>query len=168
MSPIQIQFFLYLNSHTKRQRRISHLAEEFGLTQATVSDAVKALMKKGLLLKMRSQEDGRIATLELTPSGRRLVVRLLGWQSALQEQIKKFPPETKEVVMIFLMEVIAQLQKAGIISIVRMCITCGFFRRDAYPGAERPHHCELTDRPIANSELRIDCHRHKPKLNEVE
>ncbi|MFQ6083563.1 MAG: MarR family winged helix-turn-helix transcriptional regulator [Candidatus Aminicenantia bacterium] len=162
LSPIQIQFLLYLSNHPKERRRVSNLAKEFGLTQATVSDTVKALMEKGLISKKPYQKDGRVSTLELTSSGKRLVVKLSGWQTAFKEQIKQFSPETKETVIIFLMELITSLQRAGIISIARMCIVCSFFQRDVHPGSESPHFCKLTNRPIANSELKIDCDKHKP------
>lgn len=164
LSPIQIQFLLYLSSHPKEQRRVSNLAKEFDLTQATVSGAIGALMEKGLISKKLWQKDMRVYTLELTPSGKRMAVRLSGWQTAIKEQITQFSSETKETVIIFLMELLVSLQRAGLISIARMCIACSFFQRYAHPGSERPHHCKLTDRPIANSELKIDCDKHKPKI----
>ncbi|WP_207890350.1 MarR family winged helix-turn-helix transcriptional regulator [Rubrobacter taiwanensis] len=46
LSPIQARFLLY---HAVELRRVGQLAREFGLTPATVSDAVDALEDKGLL-----------------------------------------------------------------------------------------------------------------------
>jgi len=165
LSPIQIQFLIFLNSHLKERCRVSNLAQEFDLTQATVSDAITVLTKKGLIAKKPSQLDGRIYTLELTSSGKRLAVKLSGWQTTITEQMTQFSPEVKETVMIFLMEHIALLQRAGIISIARMCIICSFFQRDAHPGSQKPHHCRLTDRPIGNWELKFDCDKHTPKTD---
>lgn len=165
LSPIQIQFLIFLNSHQKERCRVSNLAREFDLTQATVSDAIKVLTRKGLTAKKPSQLDGRASTLELTSSGKRLAVKLKGWQTAITEQMTQFSPQVKETVIIFLMEHIALLQRAGIISIARMCISCSFFQRDAHPGSRKPHHCRLTDRLIANFELKFDCHRHTPKID---
>ena len=162
LSPIQIQFLIFLNSHLKERCRVSSLAQEFDLTQATVSDAIKVLWEKRLIVKRPSQLDGRASTLELTSSGKRLAIKLRDWQAAITEQMKQFSPETKETVTIFLMELIALLQRAGTICIARMCITCSFFRRDAYPGSERPHHCALTGRSIADSGVEIDCDKYDP------
>lgn len=165
LSPIQIQFLIFLNTHPKERCRVSRLAQEFGLTQATVSDAIRVLMKKGLMSKKPSELDGRASTLELTSSGKRLAVKLSGWQTVITEQMTQFSPEVKETVMIFLMEHIALLQRAGIISIAKMCITCSFFQRDAHRGSRKPHHCRLTDRPIGNWELKFDCDKHTPKID---
>lgn len=167
LSPIQIQFLVFLNTHSKERCRVSHLAREFDLTQATVSDAIKVLWEKGLIVKKPSQLDGRASTLGLTLSGKRLAVKLSGWQTAITEQMTQFSPEVKETVMIFLMEHIALLQRAGIISIAKMCIACSFFRRDVHRGSRKPHHCGLTDRPIGNWELKFDCNKHQPKIESV-
>ncbi len=43
LSPIQAQFLVYLLFHDLDLRRVGRLAEEFGLTRATVSDAVGSL-----------------------------------------------------------------------------------------------------------------------------
>jgi len=164
LSPIQIRFMLYLKSHGKEQRRVSILAKEFGLTQATVSDAIKVLAEKGLISKKEYLKDKRVSTLDLTSKGKRITEKLSGWQDMIEEQIKHFSPETKETVMIFLMELIVSLKKAGVINFARMCIACNNFQKDAYPGSEKPHYCRLTNRAIASSELNIDCDKNIPKM----
>ncbi|TET78254.1 MarR family transcriptional regulator [candidate division TA06 bacterium] len=157
LSPIQIQFLLCLLNHLRRQCRVSQLAREFGLTQATVSDAVKSLVLKGFLLREPSAEDGRSHTLKLTPSGRRLAKKLSDWQSPITEQIKDFPPDAKITVMTFLMELIRSLQRSGIIEVARICFSCGNFQENAHPGSKKPHHCNLTSTPLAVIDLNIDC-----------
>jgi DNA-binding MarR family transcriptional regulator len=146
----------------KERCRVSSLAQEFDLTQATVSDAIKVLTRKGLTTKKPSQLDGRAFTLKLTSSGKRLAIKLSGWQAGITEQIKGMLPDRKESTIIFLTDLIALLQRGGIISTARMCISCSFFRRDAYPGSERPHHCALTGRSIADSGVEIDCDKYDP------
>lgn len=59
-----------------------------------------------------------------------------------------------------LYEVIAELQRAGVITVARMCVTCRHFRPDAHDG-ERPHHCALLDVALAEESLRIDCPEHE-------
>ncbi|MGQ9629030.1 MAG: MarR family winged helix-turn-helix transcriptional regulator [bacterium] len=164
LSPIQIRFLLYLMGHSRELCRVSQLAREFGLTQPTVSDAVKSLVGKGLVCRGPWEGDGRVYTLELTPSGRSLAERISGWQSAVREQIERFPPDMKETAMIFLMELIKSLREVGIIEVARMCISCDHFLRDAHPGGERPHHCALTDTPLAVSELNVDCAMHSEEI----
>lgn len=160
LSPIQIQFLLFLPNHLEGQCRVSQLAREFGLTQATVSDAVKSLVSKGLVSKKPSKRDGRAYTLRLTASGKRLAKRMVNWPDAIRLQLKEFSDETKTIVMAFLMELIRSLQRSGIIEVARMCISCGNFQEDAHPDSRRPHHCSLTDTPLAVIDLNVDCPMH--------
>ena len=120
LSPIQIQFLLYLNNHKAYFCTVSNLAEEFSLTRATVSDAVKALVKKKLLLKRASPKDGRIFILKLSQN--------------------------------------------RVINTARMCIVCRYFKKNAHPGSKKPHHCLLTDKPLALSDLKLDCENNEPKI----
>jgi DNA-binding MarR family transcriptional regulator len=161
LSPIQAQFLVHLLFRDVELRRVGRIAEEFGLTRATVSDAVGSLEKKGLIYRDPWPGDKRVATLRLTPAGEKLAVELSTWANTVKEHLDSSPPEEKEVVMRFLMQLIASLQRSGIITISRMCMTCRFFRPDAHPGSDLPHHCALLDAPLAGSDLRIDCPEHE-------
>ncbi len=161
LSPIQAQFLVHLLFHDVELRRVGRLAEEFGLTRATVSDAVGSLEEKGLIQRDPWPEDRRVVTLRLTPAGEKLAAELSTWANIVKEHLTASSPEEKEVVMRFLMRLIASLQKAGVITVVRMCATCRFFRRDAHPGSDSPHHCALLDAPLAGSDLRVDCPEHE-------
>jgi DNA-binding MarR family transcriptional regulator len=162
LSPIQIQFLVYLRYHPNEFCRVSRLARDFGLTQATVSDAVSALEAKGLLARSPSNEDGRVAVLQLTRPGERLAAGLSQWADVVADQLRAFPFEEKVRVMQLLMHLIARLQRVGIIAVARMCLSCRFFRRDAHPGAGAPHHCQLLDITLADASLRVDCPAHTP------
>lgn len=164
LSPIQIQLLLYLNSHSKEFCRVSNLAEEFGLTQPTVSEAIKSLEGKGLITRKREERDGRAFILELTLAGRKTAEKTSGWSEALKRHIQGFSPQEKEGVMLFLMELIKSLREAGVIRVARMCIACSNFQRNAFPGSRSPHYCRLTSTPLANSELNMDCTGHKSKI----
>jgi len=164
LSPIQIQFLVYLLYHSPELCRVSQLAREFGLTQATVSDAITALEGKALVGREPWRGDRRVTTLRLTPTGQELAVRLSTWADAIAESVSSFRPEEQEAILRFLMQLIESLQRAGIISIARMCITCRFFQPNADPGSGSPHYCRLINKPLANAELRVDCPDHKPAV----
>jgi DNA-binding MarR family transcriptional regulator len=161
LSPVQAQFLVHLLFHDIELRRVSRLAEEFNLTQATVSDAVSTLVRKGLIRREPWPEDKRVITLRLTPAGRKLADELSTWANTVKEHLNSSSPEEKEIVMRFLMRLITSLQKSGVITVSRMCITCRFFRRDEHPGSESPHHCALLDVPPSGPDLRIDCPEHE-------
>lgn len=161
LSPIQAQFLVYLLYHDVELRRVGQLAKEFDLTPATVSDAIRTLVKKGLIDREPWPEDGRIVTLRLTPAGEELATGLSTWANVIKERLERSSPEEKEVMMAFLMRLITSLQSSGAISVARMCVTCRFFRRDVHPGDDSPHHCGLLDVPLAGSDLRLDCPEHE-------
>jgi DNA-binding MarR family transcriptional regulator len=161
LSPIQAQFLVHLLHHGDVLRRVSQLAREFDLTRATVSEAVGSLEKKGLIRREPWPHDKRVTTLRLTPTGEHTAQDLAAWANVVEEHLENRSPEEKEVVMRFLMNLIGSLQKSGMISVARMCVTCRFFRPDARPGEDSSHHCALLDVPLAGSELRTDCPEHE-------
>jgi DNA-binding MarR family transcriptional regulator len=161
LSPIQARFLVHLLHHGASLRRVSQLAREFDLTRATVSDAVRSLEKKGLIRKETWPHDKRVTTLRLTPAGEHTARELAAWADVVEEHLEDRSTEEKEAVMRFLMDVIASLQKSGLITVARMCVTCRFFRPDAHLGESSSHHCALLDVPLSGSELRADCPEHK-------
>ena len=59
----------------KGPKTISALAARLGITLASVTVGVNKLVKKGLLQKKRSDKDGRVMCVTLTPAGRRIYRR---------------------------------------------------------------------------------------------
>jgi DNA-binding MarR family transcriptional regulator len=161
LSPIQARFLVHLLHHGASLRRVSQLAREFDLTRATVSDAVGSLEKKGLIRKETWPHDKRVTTLRLTPAGEHTARELAAWADVVEEHLEDRSTEEKEAVMRFLMDLIASLQKSGLITVARMCVTCRFFRPDAHLGESSSHHCALLDVALSGSELRADCPEHK-------
>lgn len=158
LSPTQLQVLLRLAADPPARRRIGALAVELDVTHPTVSDAVAALERKELV---RREPGGRRATLVLTPVGRRLAGTLAGWDERTRHALAEVADADKRAGLRMAMDMIAALQRAGAISIARMCSTCRFFRRDAHAGSNRPHHCALLDVPMAAEELRVDCAEHQ-------
>ncbi len=161
LSPIGAQILVYLLYHDVELRRVGQIAREFDLTPATVSDAVDALEAKGLVGREHWPEDRRVITLRLRPEGELLAAELSTWANVVGEPLENYPLEDREVVMRFLMGLIGSLQRSGVVTVARMCVTCRFFERDARPGTGSPHHCRLLDVPLARSDLRIDCPEHE-------
>ena len=140
------------------------LAREFDLTKATVSDAVASLETKGLVRRELWPEDRRVVTLWLTPDGEKLATILSEWADPVREHLERFSPGEREVVMRFLMGLIGSLQRSGLITVARMCVTCRFFRQDIHPGEPSPHQCALLDVPLGRADLRVDCPEHEPAV----
>ena len=83
------------------------------------------------------------------------------WADPVKQHLEHFPPGEREAVMRFLMDLTGALQRSGLITVARMCVTCRFFRRDLRPGKASPHHCALLDVPLGGHNLRVDCPEHE-------
>jgi hypothetical protein len=93
--------------------------------------------------------------------GERHAEKLSRWSDALQEQLANFSLEEKEHALKFLLKLIESLYRAGIITVARICLTCRFFRPNVHRDSRAPHHCALMDKPLAESDLRVDCPEHE-------
>lgn len=162
LSPIQIQFLVYLRFQRVTDARVGRLAREFDLTPATVSDSVRVLEEKGLVVKDRSPEDGRIQILRLTPEGEQAADEVGDWASVLTKHLHSHSDAEKLIVMRFLLDLIDSLHRTGLISAARMCSTCRYFGRNGSGDPASSHFCKLMDRPLRAEELRIDCPEHEP------
>jgi DNA-binding MarR family transcriptional regulator len=153
---------LYIGSHREERCRVGHIAREFGLTPATVSDSAAALETKGLLRRQAWEGDARVATLQLTEASAAMTRELENWASRLLESVSELPAREREQGLLFLMRLIELLQQRRVISVARMCITCRFFRPNWHAEELAPHHCALLDKPLRVADLRVDCPEHEP------
>lgn len=139
---------------------VGTLSREMGVTPPTVSDATRALGQKTYLNKERSGDDNRVVRLSLTPEGKRLARGLKGKRTRLLEVISGLSDTEKASLLSVLIKLTKGLQDNGLISVSRMCVSCEFFKPNAYPDSEKPHHCGFVDAPFGGPELRLDCPEH--------
>lgn len=160
LSPLQIQILLFLHFQNDEDKNVSHLALEFSVTKATISEAVRTLEKKGYLVKARNPDDARNIMLRLTPKGKAVVPELSLFANELRGYVLGFDKETQEQFLTTLLSLINQLQENGHISMQRMCFSCQHFakRDDALP-----YYCKLLDKSLKEVDLRINCLEHQPK-----
>ncbi|MEK7266568.1 MAG: helix-turn-helix domain-containing protein [Pseudomonadota bacterium] len=139
---------------------LSLAAAHAGVSQPTASDAVKALVRKGLLEKRPDPKDGRAALLKATRAGRAAGAR---WESGFKLIASAIAKRDQALLLGIVVSAIRKLEQQGAISPQRMCLTCTHFVGDAYPGGVKPHHCRLLETPIGTGDLRIDCPEHEPR-----
>lgn len=163
LSASQAQFLVYLLFHGQQEVGIGQLAERFGLRHSTVSDAVTTLESKGLMQRLPCETDRRAVVLRLTREGKRAARRLAHWADSVRGQLAQMDGSAKASFLGTLLDLIAQLQKAGLISVVKTCSTCHYFERGRYADPEAPHHCWLLNQPLRMLELRLDCPEHQPQ-----
>lgn len=155
LSPIQIKFLIFILTNNSDKCTVTALGRKFNLTKPTVSDAVASLGEKKLIQKKESTEDKRTIHLQLTKKGKEFAEELLSWADPIRDEIKSNSDAGKLDVYLFLLKLIESLERAGVISINRMCITCRYFVESASPNS--PHYCKLLEKNLSSQELRIDC-----------
>jgi DNA-binding MarR family transcriptional regulator len=161
LTPTQAQIVLRLAADPPPRRRVGALATALDVRQPTISDAVAALERKGLLERRPDAGDARAATLALTARGRAAAERVGSWDERARAEVRRLPRETRRASLTLLLDLIAGLHAAGVVGVARTCPTCRFFRFEARPGAARPHRCALLDMPLGAGDLRLDCPEHE-------
>ncbi len=159
LSPIQIQIMIFCGNHQAQYRTVSYLAREFNMTKATISDSVRVLEEKKLLLKEKDQHDGRSFVLSVTPSGQDKIKEALSFSDKILNTVSRLSPLEKTNTFTSLMGIIFRLQKDGVLQIQRMCLNCKFYeRRLSGP------YCTQLKKDLNDKELRVDCPEHQEIL----
>jgi DNA-binding MarR family transcriptional regulator len=156
ISPIQIQILIFLKFHNIEKCKVSYLAQEFNMTKATISDAVKILLQKGLIEKETDAEDTSSYVMRLSESGKLAIKNADLFANPMIKSLEILTREQKEVLLDSLSEMIYRLHKAGIITIQRMCQTCRFLQN-----REEGHYCQLLQKSLLKSDFRVDCPEHQ-------
>lgn len=146
--------------------RVGALAGTLGVTQPTLSDAVAALVAKGLALRSPDPADARARQVRLTPAGAAEARALDETPAALSEALGQLPEAERGAMLRALSGVIRGLQRAGAIPVERMCVTCRHFRPHLHDDAAAPHHCGFVDAAFGDALLRIDCGDHAEATEE--
>jgi len=157
LSPIQIQVLIFLFHHSIDKCKVSYLADEFNMTKATISETVKILEQKKLIQKVYEEFDNRSYSIQLTKSGQTIATETALFSKEFHKPIAKLDEEEKENMLLSLLNIITHLNKTGVITIQRMCLTCT--HHELTENGEN-HFCKLLNRKLLTNELRIDCPEH--------
>lgn len=152
LSPIQIQILIFIAYHKQELCNVSHLAKEFNITKATISDAIKVLDKKGMIIKDYSSSDNRSYTIQLSPVGVKLVSETNNFANPLKDQIDSFEQSDLESVFKTLSQLIYKLNRTGILTVQRTCFGCKFYQKN-----ENHDFCNLLEKKLKTNEIRLDC-----------
>jgi DNA-binding MarR family transcriptional regulator len=160
VSPIQLQLLIFLKYHPlTAHRRIAFLAREFNLTKATISDSMRVLEEKGLVLRTDDVTDSRGYNFSLTEKGEQLTASVENFTGPLDGAIAALSPQQKEYLLSSVLDLIYRLNQMGIISTQRMCFNCYYYNGDR----AQNHYCNLVQAPLAYDTIRFECPEHKMK-----
>ncbi len=127
LSATQVQLLLQLAGRRDGDHEPAGLARRFDVSRPTITDAVAALERKGLVARAAHTEDGRRRVLSLTARGHAVARRLVNWDRQLVEAVDRLPHASQASTLQAALDVIAELVNDGVVSVARMCTTCTFF-----------------------------------------
>ncbi|WP_323755440.1 MarR family transcriptional regulator [Roseivirga sp.] len=158
LSPIQIQILIFIAFHKRSLCNVSHLAKEFNVTKPTVSDAVRILDKKRLIIKDFSSSDSRSYSILLSDLGNDIVSQTNDFSNLLKKEINGFSQSELESLFGTLSQLIFKLNRNGILSVQRTCYGCKFYERN-----HEVDYCYLLQKELLNKEIRLDCPEYEEK-----
>ena len=158
LTPIQVQTLIFLLHHTDEKRKVSYLAKEFNITKATVSETIKTIEQKGLIIKENEVLDSRSYIIHLTEKGKEIAEQASSFAHEIYTPIYKLAQRDKENLLVSLINIIGHLHKNEIISIQRMCTSCSHFQ----PVIDKNRYfCAWLNRDFHDTDWRIDCPEHE-------
>lgn len=163
LNPTQVDL---LSRVAARAERLGDLAAVLGVSQASLSDSVSALERKGLVLRRPDPDDGRARRIDATAEGRALAARLPDAPDALLGAVAGLAEADAAGLLRSLSLIIRNLQEARAIPVQRMCLTCHHFRPHVHDDPARPHHCAFVDAAFGDAALRLDCADHETATEE--
>ncbi|MEW7293072.1 MarR family winged helix-turn-helix transcriptional regulator [Aquimarina sp. 2304DJ70-9] len=161
LSPIQIQILIFITYHRQEFCNVSHLAKEFNVTKPTISDAVRILNKKEMIIKDFSSSDSRSYSIRLSELGKNIVAETEDFADPLRNQIKEGNPADLENLFQIISKLIYQLNRNGILTVQRTCYGCKFYNKKG-----DKEYCNLLEKELLTSDIRLDCLEYEEKAKD--
>lgn len=152
LNPTQAAALAYLARANRFSRGPSHLADWLGTTRGTVSQTLKALAERGLVIETASPRDRRSISYALLDAGRDALARPDTLASALADLPAGRAAALTDTLASLLGAVIARQKRRAF----GLCRTCRHHRSVGDHAA----HCTLLDAPLAAEEARQICAEH--------
>ena len=153
-SPLQIQIVLFIAYHSKEYCNTTYISDEFAVSKPTVSDSIRVLIEKRILIKTIDHKDARSFLLELSPIGKKFLDSLSDLSANFGGKMVELKESEIETIWNGILLLMLKLQITKSIP-VRMCFSCNFFGQNYSKG--NPHYCHLMEQPLDLASIRIDC-----------
>lgn len=145
-----------------RGLRAGALAAKLGVSPASISDSLRAMEAKGWLKRGPDPADARASLLRLSAAGRRLAARLEAPDAGLTQLVAALPEGDAAALLRAMQLLIREGQARGLLSGLRTCLGCAYFRPFASGEQDRPHVCSYVGAAFGDASLRTDCPEHQP------
>ena len=152
INPTQWTALSYLARANRFSRSPSQVAEYMESTRGTVSQTLKSLAKKGLIVESRSQKDKRSISYSPTEKGLSVLQR----NNSIDDAVSSIGSEERSELLAKLEEIIRLTLKQRGGRPFGVCQSCKHHQVKA--GA---HFCSLLNEPLSVSEASQICHEHE-------
>jgi len=156
LQPVHQNVLRYLARCNRYSNTPAAVTEFLQITKGTVSQSIRLLERRGLVLKRPDKQDGRIVRLRLSANGHRLVAKLdkqVSW-ARLGENIDTVALDDTEQT---LTTVLRELQKRNDYRSFGQCHTCHHCLRES----QTKFRCGLTGEDLRREETLQICREHK-------
>lgn len=157
LTPLQIELLRTLAGGVPPVPVIGQLAAEVAVSQPTVTDSIRTLERKGLIVRRRDPDDARRTRVVLTAEGLEVSGAVVASDEPLVDAVAGLPRHQQENTLGTLLALIARLVETGTITVARTCLTCRFHESTGPTG----HHCTLLASDLPLAELRVNCPEHQ-------
>ncbi|MFO7768781.1 MAG: MarR family winged helix-turn-helix transcriptional regulator [bacterium] len=157
---LQASLLIRIYSSPRDECTVGALAESMGLTPPTISDSLKALVRKGLVDRRRSAKDGRVVFFNTTHRGRDVARRLGQWARPVERSIAEMSRDDQRELMKFLTKILRDRVEEGIPIPEAMCVSCSNFEMASWK--DGVYRCTRMETKMDPFGLKTDCPQHVP------
>ncbi|WP_020406691.1 MarR family winged helix-turn-helix transcriptional regulator [Hahella ganghwensis] len=162
LQPVQLEVLRYLSVSNRFSDTPMAVTEYLGQTKGTVSQTLKVLEKKELLVKKNDEKDRRSTHLVLTEQGQKLLEEIIPSEVFLNACKDLTGSERKDITAA-LARLILSLLKANNMKTFGVCKTCRYNTRTN----TGDYYCNLVKTALSDYEVELICREHQAPEGEV-
>lgn len=156
LQPVQLEMLHYLSICNRFSDTPMAVTEYLGQTKGTVSQTLKVLEKKGLLVKQPDLADKRIAHLSVTPEGKKLIGSSIPTPMFIKA-CEGLADEIQADIEGALSHLLTTLLQANNMKSFGVCRTCRYNDRLD----DGNHFCSLVQLPLSMEDIQLICREHE-------
>jgi MarR family transcriptional regulator, organic hydroperoxide resistance regulator len=156
LQPVQLEVLHYLSICNRFSDTPMAVTEYLGQTKGTVSQTLKVLENKELIVKTADPTDKRVAHMKLTARGADLLQQLLPTPLFRQACDLELSEDERGEIAGALHQLLSALLRANDMKSFGVCHSCRFNRT-----TDNGSFCELVQQPLSESDIHLICREHE-------
>lgn len=154
LTPLQIQILQFIKMcGVNKNISPMHIAKELYISKATASNAITALLQKGMLSKIPNEDDSRSYHLTLTKKAHDILQKIEGTRNDIAGFFSKISYDNKMVAYSVLTQLVMAMQDEGFIDYVAICINC----QNCKQLSQTTFQCTVTQRTFEYDGIHVGC-----------